>query len=223
VTIEGPDGSGKTSQAQRLRRRAVHAGLDVVLTREPGGTTVGEQIRKILLDPTVTNLDPATDALLFNAARAQLVHDVIGPALERGALVISTRFADSTLAYQGHAAGVPITALKEIAAVATGGVQPDLTVLLDLPVELGLARKSGHEITRFETEFDVDFHRRVRNGFLALAAAEPERFAVVDASRAPDEVERDVLAAVSRLPGLSRVITAGTAGEPRTPAERIHR
>jgi dTMP kinase len=148
---------------------------------------------------------------------------VIEPALARGALVISTRFADSTLAYQGYGAGVPMGALEEIGTVATGGLRPDLTVLLDLPVEIGLSRKSGHEITRFETEFDVDFHRRVRDGFVTLAAREPDRFAVVDASRTPDEVERDVLAAVARIPELASMVPPNTAGEPPAPAERIHR
>jgi dTMP kinase len=223
VTIEGPDGSGKTSQARRLRDRAVDAGFDVVITREPGGTAVGERIRQILLDPGLTTLDPAADALLFNAARAQLVREVIEPALDRGALVISTRFADSTLAYQGYGAGVPLGALAAMASLATDGIRPDLTVLLDLPVEVGLNRKSGHEVTRFETEFDVAFHRRVRDGFLALAAAEPDRFAVVDATASPDQVERDIVAAVSRLPGLARLVSPNTIGEPPAVAERIHR
>ena len=223
MTIEGPDGSGKTSQARRLRDRAVDAGFDVVITREPGGTAVGERIRQILLDPGLTTLDPAADALLFNAARAQLVREVIEPALDRGALVISTRFADSTLAYQGYGAGVPLGALAAMASLATDGIRPDLTVLLDLPVEVGLNRKSGHEVTRFETEFDAAFHRRVRQGFLSLAAAEPDRFAVVDATASPDQVERDIVAAVSRLPGLARLVSPNTIGEPPAVAERIHR
>jgi dTMP kinase len=223
LTIEGPDGAGKTSQANLLEDRAAAAGVDVVLTREPGGTAAGERIRELLLDPTVGRLDPATDALLFNAARAQLVKEIIHPALERGSLVISTRFADSTIAYQGYGGGVPIDHLRAMERVATGGLQPDLTFLLDLPVEVGLGRKSGHEITRFETEFDVEFHRRVRDGFLALAAEQPERFVVIDATSSQEAVEGQILAATRRLRDLPPLVPSGTAREPRTGAERIHR
>jgi dTMP kinase len=222
VTIEGPDGGGKTSQALRLRDRLLAAGVEVVLTREPGGTSVGEQIRRILLDPTIGHLDPATDALLFNAARARLVREVIRPALDRGATVISTRFADSTIAYQGYGAGVPLPDLRAMEKAATGGLVPDLTILLDLPVEIGLSRKSGHEVTRFETEFDVDFHRRVRDGFLAMANAEPDRFVVIDATLPKDEVEAAVEQATSRLPGPDRGASEQRPGEPRNAPERIH-
>jgi dTMP kinase len=194
----------------------------VVLTREPGGTAVGERIRQILLDPTTGHLDAATDALLFNAARARLVREVIRPALDAGSVVISTRFSDSTTAYQGHGGGVPLADLAAMARLATEGLVPDLTVLLDLPVEVGLSRKSGHEVTRFETEFDVAFHRRVRDGFLALAAAEPARFAVVDATLPEDAVERAVVAAVSHLPGLEAVAPDQRSGEPESAVERIH-
>jgi dTMP kinase len=222
VTIEGPDGAGKTSQARRLHDRLVEAGHEVVLTREPGGTVVGEQIRQILLDPTIGHLDPSTDALLFNAARARLVREVVRPALERGAVVVSTRFADSTIAYQGYGAGVPLSDLEAMADAATGGLVPDLTILLDLPVEIGLNRKSGHEVTRFETEFDVDFHRRVRDGFLAMAAAEPDRFAVVDATLPEDAVAAAVADAVGRLPGLDLGAAEHRQGEPLNAPERIH-
>ena len=222
VTIEGPDGAGKTSQAHRLRDRLVAAGHDVVLTREPGGTAIGEQIRRILLDPTTGHLDAATDALLFNAARARLVREVIRPSLDRGAVVISTRFADSTIAYQGYGAGVSLPDLEAMARLATDGIVPDLTVLLDLPVEVGLGRKSGHEVTRFESEFDVDFHRRVRDGFLAMAAGEPDRFFVVDATRPEEAVESAIAEAVSRLTGLNTVASDHRTGEPLNAPERIH-
>jgi dTMP kinase len=220
VTLEGPDGAGKTTQAERLRERASGAGFDVVLTREPGGTAAGERIREVLLHGG--ELDPRTDALLFNAARAQLVADVIRPALDRGALVISTRFADSTLAYQGYGAGLPLGELRALERVATNGLTPDLTILLDLPVDVGLARK-GSEVTRFETDFDVEFHRRVRDGFLALAAADPGRFAVVDASLPAHDVAVAVAAAAARIPALAALREGPGSGEPARPPARIHR
>ncbi len=217
LTIEGPEGAGKTTQAERLRGAGRQAGLSVVLTREPGGTPMGERIRELLLARDAGH-DPRADALLFNAARAQLVADVIRPALARGELVICTRFADSTLAYQGYGAGVPLADLRALETLATGGLRPDRTILLDLPTEVGLARK-GAEQTRFETDFPAEFHRRVRDGFLELAAAEPDRVTVVDAGRAPDEVAADVLTAAAGLPGLGPLgpMPAERAGEPSKP------
>jgi dTMP kinase len=204
ITIEGPDGSGKTSQAVRVRDRALAAGIEVVLSREPGGTRAGEAIREILLTPAggAVQHDVRTDALLFSAARAQHVVEVIRPALARGALVISTRFSDSTLAYQGYGGGLPIDQLQALQAFATGGLVPDLTLLLDLPADMGLLRKVGDEVTRFESEFDLAFHHRVRDGFLALAAGEPQRFVVINATADEGSVTDALLAAVSTLPGL---------------------
>ena len=225
LTIEGPEGAGKTTQAERLRDAARDAGIDVLLTREPGGTPLGEQVRSLLLAPDAA-LDPRADALLFNAARAQLVADVIAPALARGALVICARFADSTLAYQGYGAGVPLADLRALATVATRGLRPHLTILLDVPPEVGLARKSAEQ-TRFETDFSPDFHRRVRDGFLTLAAAEPERFAVVDAARPAGAVAADVRAAASRLEILGALGPGGAnaagASEPERGGVRIPR
>lgn len=207
ITIEGPDGGGKTSQAARLRDRLRAAGVDVLLSREPGGTTVGDAVREIVLTPKGNEVphDPRTDALLFSAARAQHVAEVLLPALERGTTVISTRYLDSTLAYQGYGAGLPVEELASLQAFATAGLRPDLTILLDLPVEEGLGRKVGNEVTRFEAEFDVPFHQRVRDGFLALAAAEPGRYTVVDASAGEAIVADAILAAVGRLAGLEGV------------------
>jgi dTMP kinase len=221
VSVEGPDGAGKTSQVERLRRRALAAGFDVVVTREPGGTVVGERIREILLGAEGA-VDARTDALLFNAARAQLVVEVIRPALARGSLVISTRFADSTLAYQGFGAGLPLEALRALERVATGGLEPQVTVLLDVDVAVGLARKPDAEMTRFETDFDAAFHRRVREGFLALAAENPARFVVIDAAYPPDEVEAATAAVVARLAGLERLAPRPGAGTDVT-AEPLNR
>ena len=201
ITIEGPDGSGKTLQAARLRALAEARSVPCVLTREPGGTWAGERIREILLGASSTNerISPRADALLFSAGRAQLVAEIVVPALERGVLVIDARHADSTLAYQGFGRGLDVDDLRAIQRFATDGLVPDLTILLDLPVEIGLARKASAEENRFEVGFDVDFHERVRAGYLALAAAEPDRFVVVDAARDEDAVAADVAAAAARV------------------------
>ena len=209
ITIEGPEGGGKTTQAELLRDHLASSGGPVHLTREPGGTWLGERIREILLARTgsASRTDPLTDALLFNAARRQLVSEVIRPALDAGTCVISGRFTDSTLAYQGYGAGMDLGDLRRLADIATDGLVPDVTVLLDLPVEVGLARKAPGDVTRFEAEFDLEFHRRVRDGFLALAAAEPGRFVVVDATAPVGRVAETIAAAVDARVGQS---------EPRT-------
>jgi dTMP kinase len=188
LTLEGPEGSGKSTQAQRLADRLAADGYRCTVTREPGGTRLGEEVRQILLHDV--SPIPAADALLFNAARAQLAVEVIEPALARGEVVICDRFSDSTLAYQGYGAGQELDALRELARFAVGALIPDMTVLIDLPVEEGLRRKlGGPEITRFESNADVPFHRRVREGFLALAAAEPDRFLVIDGRQAAGSIE----------------------------------
>ncbi len=218
ITIEGPDGGGKTTQAERLREHLAARGVSVLLTREPGGTWLGERVRQVLLARTAADAaptDPLTDALLFNAARRQIVGEVIRPAVQAGMTVICARFADSTLAYQGYGAGVPLDRLRMLAAIATDGLVPDLTILLDLPVEAGLARKAPGDVTRFEAEFDLDFHGRVRAGFLAIAAADPTRVAVVDASADIDTVAAAIASVVDDRLGLgsepeaTRVRTTG--------------
>ncbi len=200
ITLEGPEGAGKTVIARRVVGELQRRGLVVVSTREPGGTRLGERIRGIVLEQGVDGsgaaVDPRADALLFNAARAQLVAEVIRPALDRGEIVLCARFTDSTLAYQGYGAGLPISELRALAAIATGGLAPDLTILLDVPPEIGLGRKKGASRNRFEASFDLAFHERVRAGFLELARAEPGRFRVVDSARHIDAVTPDVIAAV---------------------------
>lgn len=187
----------------------------MVSTREPGGTWLGERLREVLLARSGSRAvtEPLTDALLFNAARRQLVAEVIVPALLAGRTVLCARFADSTLAYQGYGAGVPLVRLRALEAVATDGLRPDLTILLDLPVEAGLARVAPADVTRFEAEFDLAFHRRVRQGFLDLAAAEPKRFTIVDATGSSDPVAHAVNAAADLLVG---------SGEPNPEHVRIH-
>lgn len=203
VTLEGPDGAGKSSQAGRLAERLRERGLEVVVTREPGGTELGERVRELLLRSAAPR-DALSDALLFNAARHQLVEEVIRPALERGASVVCDRFTDSTLAYQGYGAGLPLDRLRALADLATGGLRPDLTILFDLPPEEGLRRRAGGAsaaLTRFESaaEHDLAFHRRVREGFLAMAAADAERWRAIDASAASEEVAAAAWAAIADL------------------------
>jgi dTMP kinase len=195
ITIEGPEGAGKTLQAQRLVAELEARGLPVRLTREPGGTALGDHLRDVLLARDAGPIAPRADALLFNAARAQLVAEVIGPALDAGEIVVCARYADSTLAYQGYGAGVSLDDLRLLADIATGGLLPDLTILLDVDPAVGLARKAAADHTRFEAAFDLAFHGRVRAGFLHLAAAEPERFRVIDAGQDAEAVFGKVLEA----------------------------
>lgn len=219
LTLEGPEGSGKSTQAQRLAARLAAAGYLCAATREPGGTRLGEEIRQILLHGM--SPIPAADALLFNAARAQLAAEVIEPALARGEIVICDRFSDSTLAYQGYGAGQALDALRALARFAVGGLVPDMTVLIDLPVEEGLSRKfGGPDITRFESKEDVAFHRRVRAGFLALAAAEPDRFLVVDGRQPPDAVEAEIANALLSRIGQRDKLPRGEASEALMGPER---
>jgi len=175
-----------------------------VLTREPGGTRVGEGVRNVLLDLEGEGHTAVSDALLYNAARHHSVVEVIGPALERGAIVVSDRYADSTLAYQGYGGGVPLEQLRVIQQVTTGGLMPQRTVLVDLSVEAGLARRQAgpaEGLNRFETSdlHGTDFHERVRQGYLALAHADPARWRVVDGSKERDAVATAIWAAVEDL------------------------
>ncbi len=200
IVLEGPDGAGKSVQAARLAEHLRQLGHPVTFTREPGGTPLGEQVRAIVLDPSDLRRGPLADALLFNAARSQHVSDIIVPALERGDVVICDRYATSTMAYQGFGSGLDRTQLEIVQDFATGGLRPDLVILVDVPVETGLARRSAGdaaELTRFEDagRHDLAFHQRVRDGYLAMAAQDSSRWVVVDGSGTPDEVADAVAAA----------------------------
>jgi dTMP kinase len=187
VSLEGPEGGGKTTQQERLRAYLQEKGLRPLCLREPGATIVSERIRALLLDEDVGVLTGRTEALLFCAARAELVAKVICPALAAGRVVVCDRYADSTLAYQGYGLGLPLAELRAVIAFATGGLVPRLTFCLDVPVALGLGRKQADQRNRMET-MDVAFHERVRQGFLELATAEPERWRVIDATQPADAV-----------------------------------
>ncbi len=180
ITFEGPEGSGKTTQLKLLAEWLRERGCDVLATREPGGTAISEAIRGILLDPTHTEMQPEAEILLFSAARAQIVAQVIRPHLQGGGIVLCDRYADSTLAYQGYGRGLDLDTLRTITAFATGGLVPDLTIYLDIAIEEGLRRKVPQEWNRLEAQALV-FHQRVRGGYLEMAASEPDRWLSVDA------------------------------------------
>jgi len=192
ITLEGPEGSGKTSQLPKLAEYLRQHGFDVLTTREPGGTSISEQIRTVLHNLENKEMNPRTEILLFQASRAQLVEQVIRPHLENGGVVLSDRYADSTLAYQGYGHQIDIEPLRVLVTFATGGLKPDLTVLLDVDVEIGLRRKElKGEWNRLDA-YDLDFHHRVRQGYLNLVRAEPDRWVVVDASQAPGKVQENL-------------------------------
>lgn len=183
ITFEGPEGSGKSVQTRILAERLRAHGLAVLQTHEPGGTPLGAELRKLLLDREELALSSRAEALLMNASRAQLVERVIHPALERGEVVVCDRFADSTLAYQGAGRGLDGQELRAVISFATAGFQPDMTMLLDLPVEVGLARKHAQDQkNRFEAE-TLAFHRRVRSAYQSLAEADPQRWRCLDATQ----------------------------------------
>jgi dTMP kinase len=192
ISFEGPEGGGKSTQIHRLAAALAEQGHVVWTTREPGGTRVGEMIRPILLGSKQAGLSAFTEALLFTAARAQLVDDVIRPRLNRGEVVLCDRYGDSTLAYQGYGRGIELEALRRLQGEATGGLSPDLTLLLDLPVEAGLARIPRNAQDRLDRE-TIAFHQRVHAGYREMAAKDPHRWREVDASRDPDQVASRIL------------------------------
>lgn len=199
ITLEGPDGSGKSSQMNPLADFLRQAGYTVLATREPGGTVIGDQIRSTLMDLKNEGMNPRTEILLFLAARAQLIEQVIRPHLEQGGVVLCDRYADSTLAYQGYGGGTDLDILRQMLAFATGGLKPDLTLLLDLDVSVGLRRKQTclEEWNRLDAN-PFAYHERVRQGYLELVRLEPERWVVIDANRPPETVQADLRTAVQR-------------------------
>jgi dTMP kinase len=197
ISFEGLDGSGKTTQVQRLASWLRTAGLHVLQLREPGGTRIGDAVRAILHDHGNANMDARAELLLYCASRAQLIVEQVQPHLAAGGIVLSDRFADSTLAYQGHGRGLDIDFLNTLLQFATRGVTPDLTLFFDVDEERALQRRlnSGGEVNRLDTEA-MDFHRRVRAGYQALIAQAPARWIVIDASGTPDEVAAQVKDAI---------------------------
>ncbi len=199
ITFEGVEGCGKTTQIERLRQHLEAQGHTVLMTREPGGTPIAEAIRELLLDPAHDALSPAAELLLYEAARAQHVDERIRPALESGTTVLCDRFADSTTAYQGAGRGLPREELEHLHRIATGDVWPDLTLVIDRPVEAGLARaRARGRADRMEQQ-DVAFHERVRQGFLELAARNPERVRIIDGTQSIDEIAAAIRALLAGL------------------------
>ena len=206
ITFEGLDGSGKTTQVKTLAADLKARGRDVLLTREPGGTLIGDKIRSVLQDRANTAMTSQTELLLFCASRAQIVSEVIRPRLDAGGVVICDRFADSTLAYQGYGRGLDLAFLRQLLTFATGGLKPDLTLYLDIPPEDGLARRRqaslfGEEFSRID-QLELDFHRRVHQGYLELIAAEPERWIVIDANQPAEQVQTAILDVIGSRAGL---------------------
>lgn len=197
ITFEGPEGCGKTTQIKLLAEALTARGCNVLSLREPGGTSIGDQIREVLHDLRNTEMHARAEILLYNAARAQIVEQRIKPQLAAGGIVLCDRFADSTLAYQGYGRGLDLADVRHIVAFATQNLKPDLTLYLDIDVEAGLARRrtGGGEWNRMDDQ-TVEFYRRVREGYRALMAAEPQRWVSIDAARSVAEIQRDIWAIV---------------------------
>jgi len=201
ISFEGIEGTGKSTQAKLLYNYLREKGADVILTEEPGGTQISVKIREVLLSVEHKEMSALTELLLYNASRAQHIQEVIMPALDRGAFVITDRFTDSTLAYQGYGRGLDLQLIDSIDLIATGSLRPDITLLLDLDVQTGLKRNRGiNKTDRLELE-DVAFHERVRNGYHMLAAKEPTRIKLISVTAGIDEIHRSIIHIISGVLG----------------------
>ena len=203
ITLEGPEGSGKTSHVASLVAYLKEKGHAVFATREPGGTSIGEQIRLVIHDLKNVEMHPRAETLLYQAARAQIVEEVIRPRLAAGETIISDRYFNSTIAYQGYGHQQDLEQVRALVRYATGGLAPDLTILLDVDVEMGLKRKTqnGTEWNRLDA-YTIDFHKRVRAGYLEMAKAEPQRWMVIDAGQEWDQVQDELRKVIlARLSG----------------------
>ena len=196
ITIEGPDGSGKSTQARLLADHLAGQGYDVLFTREPGGTEIGDQIRRVIMSLDNKQMSPQAEFLLFSASRAQLVREVIRPKLAAGGMVVCDRFYDSSLAYQGYGHQLDLDQLRSVTEFVTAGLVPDLTLLLDLPSQVGLNRRREAGLWNRLDDYDLAFHERVRTGYQQLAQAEPRRWVVVDATRSKAEIQSKMQEAV---------------------------
>ena len=196
ITIEGPDGSGKSTQARLLADHLKDKGYDVLFTREPGGTEIGDQIRRVIMSLDNKRMSPQAEFLLFSASRAQLVREVIQPKLAAGGVVVCDRFYDSSLAYQGYGHQLDLDQLRSVTEFVTGSLVPDLTLLLDLPSEVGLNRRREAGLWNRLDDYDLAFHERVRAGYLRLAEAESQRWVVIDAARSKTEIQSKMQEAV---------------------------
>lgn len=201
ITMEGPDGSGKSTQIDLLKEYLESAGYDVLITREPGGNRISEAIREIILNSEYTEMSPVTEMMLYASARAQLIAEVIGPAIESGKAVISDRFVDSSLVYQGMARGLGVETVYEINKVAIGEYMPQLTIMLDLPAEVGISRKKDQkELDRMELE-SLEFHKKVAAGYREMAERFPERIKRIDATLPIEEIYGIIKGSVEGLLG----------------------
>jgi dTMP kinase len=210
ITFEGGDGTGKSTQIKLLETYLVAQGKFCVVTREPGGTYLGQHLRQILLEAGARSIGSTTELFLYLADRAQHVHEIIVPAITQGKIVLSDRYTDSTVAYQGYGRGIDLRSLVRLNEIASGGLKPDVTFLLDCPVELGLSRRLERQShtarpdnnDRFESE-NLEFHQKVRRGFLESAGAEPDRFCIIDASGSEQEVFAAIKEIIDQRLGIS--------------------